>query len=240
MCVGEQFGTCYSAIDFLDDARKSLKRGQYQKSLDRLEQAEKEIQKQKADLRKYLEKELIHKKDRFQESRENIARLKKLNCYLQVIENGANAEAGKIKQTLQARLREQEEFLTDYEIDIEVVFFLREDDPDYSEDDDSILVTLHCCDHIGFENTDGNYDHNTVGGLLPFRHCALFHALYDHISPDLHWSDLLRIGSAWANIKVEYQKKYDLAAGELQRDNWIGADESLHYKLLDRRMQQEQ
>ena len=235
MCIGEQFGTCFSAIKSLREARKFNNKGQYQKSLGHLEQAEKEIQKQKAKLRKYLEKDLRHKNDHFQDNEENIVSLKKLNSYLQVIEKEANAEVGKIKQALQTRLQKQKEFLTDYEIDIEVVFVLREDDLDYSEDEDNILVTLHCCDHIGSENAEENYDYNTISKLLPFRHCALFHALYDHVSPHLDLSELLRIGSAWVNIHVEYQRRYDFTAEELQRDNWIGSDEAVHYRLLEKK-----
>ncbi len=158
---------------------------------------------------------------------------------MRVIEKEADAEAGKIKQTLYSRLREQKEFLTDYEIEVEVVFVLREDDPGYAEEEGNILVTLQCGDSIGFENAGENYDYNTVSGLLPFRHCALFHALYDHVTPHLGFSDLLRIGSAWVNITVEYQKKYDFKAEELRRDNWVDPDETLHYRLLEGKMMPE-
>jgi hypothetical protein len=229
MCVGQQFKTYSAANNYLDEARKSLIRGQYQKSFDKLEQAEREIQDQKASLRKYLQKELEDKKDSFQETAENIAKLEKFNDHLRVIEN----EAKKIKQALQARLREQKDFLTDYELKIDLVFYLREDDPEYFEDEDGILVTLDCCDYIGFEDADENNDHNTAGGVLPFKHCALFHALCDHITPDLHWSDLLRIGSVWVEIKVEYQKRYGLEKVELSRDNWIDPDGACHYRLIE-------
>ena len=107
-----------------------------------MEQAEKEIQDQKASLRKYLQKELEDKEDSFQKTRRTLPNLKKLNDHLRVIENETNAEAKKIKQVLQARLREQKDFLTDYELEIDLVFYLREDDPEYSEDEDSILGPL--------------------------------------------------------------------------------------------------
>ncbi len=74
MCMGERFGTCFSAIALLREAQKSLTREQYQEGLEMLEQAQNEIQKQKGDLRKYLEKELRHKNDPFQKNEENIAR----------------------------------------------------------------------------------------------------------------------------------------------------------------------
>ena len=113
--------------------------------------------------------------------------------------------------------------------------YLREDDPEYSEDEDSILATLSCFDHIGFEDENDNYDYKDPGGwFLPFRHCALFHALYDHIFPRLHWGDILRIGTVWVDIKVDHQKQYDLETGELIRDNGIREDENgLHHKLKE-------
>ena len=235
MCVGQQFRTysASAAVNYLDEARKSMIGGQYQKCFDKLEQAEKEIQDQKASLRKYLQKELEDKEDSFQKTPENIAKLEKLNDHLRVIENETNAEAKKIKEALQARLREQKDFLTDYELEIDLVFYLREDDPEYSEDEDGILVILDCHNYIGFENADENYDHNDVIRFLPFKHCTLFHALYDHITPDLYWRDLLRIGSVWVEIKVEYQKKYGLETEGLRRDNWIGPDEIFHYRLKE-------
>ena len=112
MCVGQQFRTysASAAVNYLDEARKSMIGGQYQKCFDKLEQAEKEIQDQKASLRKYLQKELEDKEDSFQKTPENIAKLEKLNDHLRVIENETNAEAKKIKEALQARLREQKRF----------------------------------------------------------------------------------------------------------------------------------
>ena len=231
MCVGHRFKRYSHARDYLDEAKNAIIRRQYQKALNRLELAEKEIQEQKESLRKFVEKELEGKEDNFQDTPENIAELEKLNVHLRVIENEANVEVQKIKQALQARLREQEDFLTDYEIEIEVTFDLRKDDPEYSEDEDNILVTLYCSDYIGFDDVDENYDYNDVVRFLPFRHCALFHALYDHITPRLHRSNLLRIGTIWVEIEVKYQKKYGLESGELRRDNGIGSDESFHYKL---------
>ena len=122
MCVGNRFKTYSLAGDYLDEAQNALQWRQYQKALDRLELAGKEIEEQKESLRKFVGKELQDKKDSFQKTEENIAKLEKLNDQLGVIEKEANAEVKKIKGVLKDRLREQNDFLTDYEIEIEVSF----------------------------------------------------------------------------------------------------------------------
>ena len=234
MCVNHRFRSDFFAREHLDEAQEALRWRQYQKALDRLDLAAKEIENQRESLMKFVEKELQSKINNFQETEENIAKLKKLSDQLGVIENEANAEVQKIKGVLKDRLREQKDFLTDYEIEIQVGFYLREDDPESREDDDNLLATLSCFDYIGFEEEDENYDYKDGDRWhLPFRHSVLFHVLCEHIKPKkLHWSDIFRIGTVWVDIKVNYQKKYDMETRELIRDNWVSPDDAvLHYKL---------
>lgn len=234
MCVGDTHSLHSYAGTYFEEAQKALNMRQYQKALDRLDKAAQELDGQRKGLRKFLEKELADKELRFQATAENLAKLKRLNDQLAVIQNEANREAGRLKAALKTRLRQQEDFLTDYEIEIDMDFYLRDDDPEYRQDEDSILATLSCGDYIGIEDQeDLDYGDGPMKGILPTAHCCLFHSLYDHISPkNLHWSDLLRIGSVWVDIKVSYQKKYGLKAGQLIRDNWISPeDQGVHYKL---------
>lgn len=236
MCVGHRFISGNHAGDYLHEASKALNRYQYQKCLNRLELAAKEIEIQKESLTKFTKNELQFKEKIIERTEENIAKLKKLNDHLRLIQNEAQAEVEKIRKALKDRLREQKDYLTDYEIEIQITFYLREDDPEYCEDEDNILVKLDCLSLIGFYDADEDYDYNDqIGGWLSsFRHCALFHALYDHVSPGLHWSDMLRIGGVWVDIHVQYQKSYNLESGELIKDNFISQDDNgLHYKLTE-------
>ncbi len=39
-------------------------------------------------------------------------------------------------------------------------------------------------------------------------YCYLYHSLYDHT--DLGWINMLRIGMIWVDIKVRYQKFFEI------------------------------
>lgn len=219
MCVGSTHRVNSLASMYLTEAKNAVNMRQYQKALDRLDQAAEELDQQRKGLRKFLEKELEDKQKRFEPTETNRAKLQRLNDQLTVIQEEVNKEVQEIKEGLKGRLRDQKDFLTDYEIEIELEFYLRDDDPEYSEDEDSILVTLRCGDYIGAEDEeDLDYADGPMETFLPGPHCYLFHSLYDHITPkNLHWSDLLRIGSVWVDIEVTYQNHYQLESGQLVR-----------------------
>jgi hypothetical protein len=44
---------------------------------------------------------------------------------------------------LDSRVANPDDWLSDYELELEVTFWLREDDPAFNEEDDNILATLH-------------------------------------------------------------------------------------------------
>ena len=110
------------------------------------------------------------------------------------------------------------DWLFDYEIELEVSCWLREDDPAYQEDHDNILVTLK--EYLkGLRNPtqafgiDDGMNHNECqwGDGHPMQgefHCWLYHCLYDHT--DLWFEDMLRIGHIWVDLKVLYQHKSDV------------------------------
>jgi hypothetical protein len=68
--------------------------------------------------------------------------LQRLNDKLTVIERQAKREALTLITALEARVHDPADWLSDYELELEVSFWLREDDPAFKEDDDNILVTL--------------------------------------------------------------------------------------------------
>ncbi|MBF0398646.1 MAG: hypothetical protein HQK78_17860 [Desulfobacterales bacterium] len=205
MCIGYKYEEFNNATSYLKEAKNALNKDQYFKALNRYELAIKEIERQKESLTIFLEKELKKKKDTFLFTDENIEKLKKLNDYLRTIEIETNIEVKRIKEALKNRICEQKDFLTDYEIEIEIDFYLREDDPESEEDEDNIIVTLKYCD---FKDEGDDFDHNDIQKALKFKHCYLFHSLYDHVFPRLYWSDILRIGSVWVDINTIYQKHY--------------------------------
>jgi hypothetical protein len=170
------------------------------------------------DERRGAEEENVHTMHTHALSPEERQYLQHLNDRLAVIERQVKREALSLITTLEARVHDPADWLFDYEIELEVSFWLREDDPAYQEEDDNILVTLK--EYLkGLRNPahdfgiDDGMNHNEFqwGDGHPMQgefHCWLYHCLYDHT--DLWFEDMLRIGHIWVDLKVLYQHKSDV------------------------------
>ena len=144
--------------------------------------------------------------------------LQRLNDRLTVIEQQVTREALALFAQLDARVQDPQDWLSDYEIELEVRFWLREDDPAYQEDDDNILATLK--EHLKLQRhlpepfgIDDGINHNIFQGMdgHPMQgefHCWLYHCLYDHT--DLWFNDMLRIGHIWVELQVLYQHRCEV------------------------------
>ena len=69
--------------------------------------------------------------------------VQQINDRLLVIERRARQEALALIPQLDARVHDPQDWLMDYEIDLDVSFALREDDPAYQDGEDNMLVTLN-------------------------------------------------------------------------------------------------
>lgn len=111
---------------------------------------------------------------------------------------------------LQARVADPADWLMEFNLDCLITFYLREDDPEYEEDDDNILmeiVEMHLeksplrqdwgfgATHMGHAESVQNFSGEC--------HCYLYHQLYDHCGMD--WRDLFRIGDLYVEIKIDEQ-----------------------------------
>ena len=76
-------------------------------------------------------------------SRDQRQYVQQINDQLMVIERRAWQEALALIPQLDARVHDPQDWLTDYEIELDVSFSLREDDPAYQDGEDTILVTLN-------------------------------------------------------------------------------------------------
>lgn len=116
-------------------------------------------------------------------------------------------------EELQARVANPADWMQDFNLDIVFTFYLREDDPEYEEDDDNILMQIREStfdynlpdrDDHGFGITStyycGEYRDDYEEGQ---HHCYMYHELYAYSYLD--WSDLLRIGDIYVDIKIEEQ-----------------------------------
>jgi hypothetical protein len=141
-----------------------------------------------------------------------------LNERLRQIERGLVREARIIGEALSSRVLDNQDWLSDYEVELRIEYYLRESDPAYREDDDNILATYR--DSLKFPRRE-NYrpladgrDWNEFQDWSRARHsfwhqhhCWLFHCLYDHEL--LSWEDIARIGIIWTDLKVIMQHAYE-------------------------------
>jgi hypothetical protein len=65
--------------------------------------------------------------------------LQRMNEKLAVIDQHVKCEAITLITQLEARVQNPTDWLSDYEIELEVTFWLHEDDPAYQEDDDTVV-----------------------------------------------------------------------------------------------------
>ncbi|MBF0192777.1 MAG: hypothetical protein HQL99_16820 [Magnetococcales bacterium] len=149
-----------------------------------------------------------------------------LNHWLRQQEKDVLAYCRQLNAGMQQRLHSTEDPVSDYEIDIRVSFYVREDDPFYDDDDAnrfdpdcdaSLLWIFNDCvkSHIQWfdENHWGwgdDHDHNdrlTAGASDVNNHCAWFHELYDHAH--LPMKHMTRIGKVWVDIQVQHQMELD-------------------------------
>jgi lysyl-tRNA synthetase class I len=144
---------------------------------------------------------------------QNLQKLQEFNKRLHTTQEKILREAIKLDDELIKRVEDADDLLDDYEMELEIAFYLKEDDPSYEEDEDNILETLN--EYLkGISQTDIKTDHRWSANHNEFIHhknhpmkddfhCWLYHCLYDHT--DLKWEDILRIGTIWIDIKVDYQ-----------------------------------
>jgi len=148
-------------------------------------------------------------------------KLIKFNSRLHTLQNKIIKEAKTVDAQLIKRVQDPEDLLDDYELELDISYWLKEDDKDFVEDEDNILATHNeYLKEISLENDKKNWcwgdrNHNIFENsdhiMSDEHHCWLYHCLYDHLihpvgSADrLSFDDILRIGLIWFDLKVTYQ-----------------------------------
>lgn len=138
-----------------------------------------------------------------------------LNQALIEVERRVGKDIRDLRQTLGARVADPDDWLDAYEIELEVAFVLRDDDPESDDDDDNVLCIRR---HQVSERTRDpewdiggphDYDWESHAGTLATQHreahCWLYHDLYDHSG--VGWQDICRVGRLWVDLKVTYQQQ---------------------------------
>jgi hypothetical protein len=155
-----------------------------------------------------------------------------LNEWLRCYEKTLCTKRQRIEQELNKGLMGSDPFLVDYEIELKMDFYVREDDLFYendeaNENDWDKDASQMCClnyrgsftpedelskpgnwgvrDDQGHNNTPESTQDRSVNQV---RHCTLFHELTEHCGVPL--KHLIRIGTIWANIEVIHQNAVDI------------------------------
>lgn len=149
----------------------------------------------------------------WQLSAEEGVSLRAINEKLKTLQDKLLAEAISLDSALRVRVEDTNDPLDDYEIELRILFCLKENHPNFIEDEDNILTQIHeylkgisiNAPHYPWRWSD---NHNEYRGWAehPMKnehHCWWFHCLYDH--NHLKTCDILSIGRVWSDIIVSYQ-----------------------------------
>jgi len=136
----------------------------------------------------------------------------KLNQILAATVKSIIKEALSLIADYDRKINDNDEWIEDYEAEVEISFWLKETDPAFDEDQENILVVLreelkHSQEEFEYY-LGGDVNHNEFQNwkdhpMKNEHHCWLYHCLYDHT--ELGWIDILRTGSIWVEIKCDLQ-----------------------------------
>jgi hypothetical protein len=155
-------------------------------------------------------------------TREQRLFLVNLNNRLSEIEQQIKKEALEIIDTMNERVEDDADWINDYEIECTVEFYLDENDPAYSDDEDNLQAEftegvrlLRYADHSLLASADNWNDCGIPDMDDPNKnehHCWFYHQLYDHAK--LSWENMLRIGDIWVDINLTLQHHLKLSGKE--------------------------
>lgn len=152
-----------------------------------------------------------------------ISQLLTLNRRLREIESFLRTVADDVEPRLESKLADPNDAMYDYEIEVIIRYNLREDDPDYEDDDNTLTERLTSGKRTRclFEVEGKDFTEPGVPeGLKAEPHCWLFNELYDsdygNESPRLSFRECLRIGSIDIDVQVWQQYDFDARASTLK------------------------
>lgn len=151
-----------------------------------------------------------------------ISQLLALNRHLRGVTRHLQTVVDDVKPRLEAKLADPDDPMVDYELDAHIDYQLREDDPDFAEDDDNYLSTRTetlKSSRYGWVRDDCASSYLLPAGLLVEPHCYLFYDLYSHgygvESPRLSFKDCLRVGHIFVDVEIRQQYMLNAQDGSL-------------------------
>lgn len=161
---------------------------------------------------------------------DEIRQLFGLNRKLREVASFLSSIGEELSPRLEEKLGDPSDPIYDYELEARLDFVLREDDPEYRDDDDNFLTTRTESLKHGLRKELP--DRDWADPCIPERlraepHCWYFHDLYDHSygedSPSLSLRDFLRIGEILVDVQVWQQYSFHIAGPrrELPKNEFI-------------------
>ena len=150
-----------------------------------------------------------------------------LNRQLRQVEQLIDHAHQQSLQRLSAKACSPDDPMRDFEIDAEIDYVLRKDDPAWQEDSDNILtsrrINLSRGKRATFRQGDCCEDHPHLQAIHGEPHCYLFHDLYDHDYGPAHaalsFQDCVRIGEIWIDVVIRQQYVLTIGTVEMEQGN---------------------
>lgn len=145
---------------------------------------------------------------------EEVSGLRLFNQRMYGLQKEITQEGQRHVKILAERIADPLDPLDDFEIEAKVFFSLREDDPEYRNDDDNFLTTRYYHIRKWPDEDTTMFDLSIDWGVGERHfgvenHSYIFHDLYDHAygpgQQQLSPRDILRIGEAWIDIVITAQ-----------------------------------
>jgi LysM repeat protein len=136
-------------------------------------------------------------------TKDDINKLDKLNNILIKYEEQLKLQILDCLSFANQKVTQKDDWINSQEgVEVELFFYIAQDDPDYKEYDDNIIMILT---QNFYDNNcygiDDKINHNDMGHSGFFygkHHCWIFHSLYDHTQ--LTFEEILKIDSIDVNI----------------------------------------
>ena len=138
-----------------------------------------------------------------------VRQVDELNNKLIAIEEEIYHLAKEAYYEAEKKLQDNTDGMTDYELDVQLVFYDKEDEVAEWEE-----MLKHYFVNGRVPRINDKQCHNVSGSLIDNealnaqKHCWLLHSLYD--DQDLTWDDVLSITDMWFGINVSYQYEKEL------------------------------
>lgn len=157
------------------------------------------------------------------EQHEDIQRILKLNHQLTILQEFLHQQELLLCSILETKVSNANDPMVDYEIEAQIAYVLRKDDPEYDEEDDNFLthrtINLKRCNQ--FQPDDWRIFVPGLEKINSEPHSWLFHDLHDHCyglsQPNISLEDCTRIGKVWIDVISRHQYSFNLDTGELEK-----------------------